>query len=132
MSINKKNFIHYYRVSVSKGLNTDFNTRELILRKFYKEVYQTCKHCHCTLEIIKAFKEHKTVCDICINLLNNEDKINPKIHIIGTENQKYRVFSNFHRGFLEHTFRHENITNKRSKSNQEIINSHLNVCNSFI
>ena len=101
MSINKKSFTLYCRVSVSEGLNIELETSELMLEKFNKEVYQGCKHCHCTLEIIKAFKEDKTVCDMCINLLKNEDKDNPKIHIIWTENQKYRVFSNLHRLFLE-------------------------------
>ena len=86
MSINKKSFIHYCRVSVSEGLNIELETSELMLEKFNKEVYQGCKHCHCTLEIIKAFKEDKTVCNMCINLLKNEDKDNPKIHIIWTEN----------------------------------------------
>ena len=53
-----------------------------MLQKFIKEVYQRGRHCHCTLEMIKAFKENKTVCDMCINLLKNEDKDNSKIHII--------------------------------------------------
>ena len=109
MSINKKSFIHYCRVSVSEGLNIELETSELMLEIFNKEVYQGCKHCHCTLETIKAFKEDKTVCDMCINLLKNEDKDNPKIHIVWTENQKYRVFSNFHCSFLERVFRNENI-----------------------
>ena len=66
------------------------------------------------------------------NLLKNEDKINPKIHIIWTENQKYRAFSNFRRGFLERAFRYENIKSKCGKISHETINNHLNVCNSFV
>ena len=132
MSINKKSFTHYCRVSVSEGLNIELETSELMLEKFNKEVYQGCKHCHCTLEIIKAFKEDKTVCNMCINLLKNEDKDNPKIHIIWTENQKYRVFSNLHRLFLERVFRNENIKSKCGKISREIIDNHLNACNSFM
>ena len=70
MSINK-GFIHYCCVSVSKGFNTELEDSELMLQNFNKEVYQRCKHCHCTLEIIKAFKEDKTVYNMCINLLKN-------------------------------------------------------------
>ena len=42
-----------------------------------------------------------------MSLSDKEDKDNPKIHIIWTENQKYRVFSNFYRSFLERIFRYE-------------------------
>ena len=90
-------------------MNIELEIIELKLEKSNKEIYQRCKHCHCTLEIIKVFKEDKTVSDMCINLLKNEDKDNPKIHIIWTENQKYTVFSNFHCLFLERIFRNENI-----------------------
>ena len=114
-------------------MNIELETSELMLEKFDKEVYQRCKHCHCTLEIIKTFKEDKTVCDMCINLFKNEDKdSNPKIHIIWTENQKYRIFSNFHRSFLEHIIRNEKIKSKCVKSSHEIIYNCLNACNSFI
>ena len=132
MSINKKGFIHYCCVSVSEDLNIELETSELMLQKFNKEVYQRGKDCHCTLEIIKAFKENKTVCDMCINLLKNEDKDNSKIHIIWTENQKYRVFSNFYRSFLDRLFRNENIKSKCATINHEIIDNHLNACNSFM
>ena len=46
MSINKKSFIHYCRVSVREGLNIELETSELMLEIFNKEVYQGCKHCH--------------------------------------------------------------------------------------
>ena len=72
------------------------------------------------------------VCNMCINPLKNEDKDNPKIHIIWTKNQMYRVFSNFHCSFLERIFRNENIKSKCSKTSHEIIDNHLNACNSFI
>ena len=102
-----------------------------MLEKINKEVYQRCKHCDCTIEIIKAFKEDKTVCDMCINLLKNEHKDNPKIHIIWTENQKYRVFK-FSYSFLDRIFRYENLKSKCRKISCETIDNHLNVCNSFI
>ena len=33
--------------------------------------------------------------NICFKLLQNEDKINPQIHVIWSENKKYRVFTNY-------------------------------------
>ena len=62
---------------------------------------------------------------MCLKLYLNEDKINPQIHIIWTENQKYRVFTNFHRSFLDRIFRYENIKEKYGEKSQEIINFHL-------
>ena len=49
-----------------------------------------------------------------------------------TENQKYRVFSNFHHSFLDRLFRNENIKSKCGKINHEIIDNHLNAYNSII
>ena len=57
-------------------------------------------------------------------LLESEDQINPRIHIIWTENQKHRVFSNFSRAFLDCIFRHESIKNKCVKINNETIDNH--------
>ena len=54
--------------------------------------------------------------------LENEDQGNPRIQIIWTENQKYRVFSNFYRAFLGH----ESIKNKCGKINNETIDKHIN------
>ena len=99
MSLNKKYFIYYCRISVKEGLYTDLKTTELMLGSYDKEVYQKCKYCHCVIEIKKSFKENAFICNMCFKLLQNQDKINPQIHIIWTENQKYRVFTNFHRSF---------------------------------
>ena len=40
MSLNKKYFIYYCRVSVSEGLNTELPTIQLMLEKYDKGVYQ--------------------------------------------------------------------------------------------
>ena len=40
MSLNKKYFIYYFRVSVSEGLNTELPTIQLMLEKYDKGVYQ--------------------------------------------------------------------------------------------
>ena len=126
MSSNKKYFIYYSRVSVKEGLCTDFDTSELILGKYDKEVYQRCKYCHCVIEIKKAFKEDASICNMYFKLLQNQDKINPQIHIIWTESQKYRVFTNFHCSFLDNLFRKENIKDKSGEISQETIEIDLN------
>ena len=101
-------------------------TSELMLEKYDKEVYQSCQYCHQVIEIKEGFKENALNCNICFKLLQNEDKINPQIHIIWTENQKYRVFTNFHRSFVDRIFRYENIKEKYSEVSRETINFHLN------
>ena len=73
-----------------------------------KEVYRRCRYCCCVIEIEKGFKKYSSVCNMCFKLIQNQDEINPQIHIIWTENQKYRVFTNFHRSFLDNMFRIEN------------------------
>ena len=66
------------------------------------------------------------ICKMCFKLLLNEDKIYPQIHIIWTENRKYRVFTNFHPSVLDHIFRYENIKEKYGEISQESFNFHLN------
>ena len=63
---------------------------------------------------------------MCFKLLLNEDKINPQIHVIWTENQKYRVFTNFYGSFVDRIFRYENIKEKYGELSQENIDIHLN------
>ena len=60
---------------------------------------------------------------MCFKLLQNVDKINPQIHVIWTENQKYRAFTNFHR-----IIRYEKIKDKYGEISQEIIDIRLNAC----
>ena len=53
-------------------------------------------------------------------------KINQKIHVIWTENQKYRVFTNFYCSFVDCILRYENIKEKYSELSRENIDIHLN------
>ena len=87
---------------------------------------------YCVIEIKKAFKEEEDAYKKFLELLKNEDRINPQIYIIWTNNQKYRVFINFHRSFVDRVFRHENIKNKFGKIAHKVIDNHLNACDSFI
>ena len=131
MSLNKKYFIYYYRVSVSKGLNTELPSSQLMFEKYDKKVFQKCKFCHCVIEIKKAFTEEGDTCNFCLKLLKNKDKDNLEIYIIWTNNQKYRVFTNFHCSFAHRISRYENIKNKFGEINQEVIDNHLNASDSL-
>ena len=56
------------------------------------------------------------------------DKINPQIHVIWTENQKYRVFTYLYRSYVDRIFRYENIKDKFGEISQEVIDICLNGC----
>ena len=103
MSLNKKYFIYYCRVSVSEGLNTELPTIQLMLEKYDKGVYQKCRYCCCVIEIKKAFNEEKDTCNMCMKLLKNQDRINPKIYIIWIDNQKgfYKLSSFICRSYIQ-------------------------------
>ena len=126
MPSNKKSFIYYCHISVKEGLNTDFKTSELMLGKYDKEVYQKCQYCHQVIKIKKSFKENAFLSNKCFKLLQNVYKINPQIHVIWTENQKCRVFTNFRRSYVDRTFSYENIENKYGQISQETVDIHLN------
>ena len=121
MPLNKKYFIYYSCVSVKQGLNIESNTSELMLDKSNKEVYERCRYCCCVTEIKKDLTENSFVCDACFKLLQNQYRIIPQVYIIWTENQKCRVFTNFHRSFLDNIFRMENIKSKCGEILQETI-----------
>ena len=84
------------------------------------------------LKLEKAFTQEVNTCNYCSELLATEDKDNLKILIIWTENKKYRVFANLHRSLVDRIFRYEKIKNKSGKISQEIIQNHVNACDSFI
>ena len=127
MSLNKEYFTYYCRISVKEGLNTDLKTSELMLGKYERslkkfiEVCQKCKYCHQVIEIKKGFKKDASICNMCFKLLQNADKINPQIHAIWIENQKYRVFTDFHCSYVDRIFRYENIKDKSVEISQRSI-----------
>ena len=126
MSSSKKYYIYYHRVSIQEGLNIELNTSELMLGNYDKEIYQKCKYCHCVIEIKKSFKENVFICNVCFKLLQYHDKSNPQIHIVWTENQKYRVFFNLYRFSLDKLFRKVNIRDKCGEISEETIAVYLN------
>ena len=88
MSKNRKGFTHYCRVSVNDGFNTDLSTSDLLLENLIKKYFKTVVFGIAQLKLKKLLLK-KDVCDYCMALLENEDQINPRIHINWTENQKY-------------------------------------------
>ena len=129
MPLSKKYFIYYCLICIKEGLNTDLKTSELMLCKYDKELYRSCRHHRsCVIEIKKAFKKHEFICNMCFKPLQNQDRINPQIHIIWTENQQYRVFASFHRSFVNRVLRYENIKDKFGEIPQEVIDNNLNAC----
>ena len=50
------------------------------------------------------------------------------IKLILKKNQKYRVFTNLYRSYVDRIFRHENIKDKFGKISQEVIHICLNAC----
>ena len=134
MSLNKEYFTYYYRISVKEGFNTDLKTSELMLGKYerslkkFREIYQKCKYCHQVIEIKKGFKEDASICNMCFKLLRNADKINPQTHVIWIENQKCRIFTDFHCSYVDRIFRYENIKDKSVEISQEVLDTHFNAC----
>ena len=126
MPSNKEYFIYYWCISVKEGLNADLKTSELMLGKYDKDVYQKCQYCHQVIETKKGFKENAFICNMSFKLLQNVDKINPQIHVIWTENQKYRFFTNFHCSYVDRIFTYENIKDKYGEISQETIDINLN------
>ena len=78
---NKKSFLYYLRLSVSEGLNTKSKTSQLCLERFDKDIYKKCRQCRQVLQLKKFLKDDDT-CDVCFELLQKEDKINPFMYII--------------------------------------------------
>ena len=93
-----------------------------MLGQYNKEVYRECHHCKCVIEIEKEF-----ICNMCLKRLDKNDETSSRIHIIWTENLKFRVFSNLHRCYLlDKIFRNENIKDKIGEISKETIAMHLN------
>ena len=123
---NKKSFLYYSRLSLSEGLNTESKTSQLCLERFDKDIYKKCRQCHQVFAIKKDFKKDDDTCNVCFELLQKEDKINPFMQIIWKDNAKYRVFTDLHRSYTDHIFRREPIRGKSGKISNEKLYNYLN------
>ena len=82
-----KYFVQYHRVSVSEGTDTETDV-PFIAAEVNSDISQRYKKCQVLLYIIKAFKKHEKICNICYDLLNNKRE-SGSIQIVWTENQKF-------------------------------------------
>ena len=114
------------RVSVSEGQSTEYKISELCLERFDKELNKKCRNCHQVFEIQKNFKNDDDSCDMCFELLQKEDKLDPPIYIMWKENIKYRVFTNLLCSYADKIFRHEPIRSKNGSISNEKIDIYLN------
>ena len=80
-------------------MNTELKTSELCLERLDKELHKKCRKCHQAFEIKEIFKNDDDSCDVCFELLQKEDELNPSIYIIWKDNAKlsfYRLASFIH------------------------------------
>ena len=56
------------------------------------------------------------------------DKTNQHIYVVWTENQKYRVFTDFHCSYVDRIFRYEKMIDKSVEISQEVIDIQLHAC----
>ena len=113
-------------MSVSEGLNTESEILQLCLERFDKGIYKKCGHCHQVFAIKKIFEKDNEACNVCFELLQKEDKINPFIYILWKDKAKYRVFTDLHRSYVDHIFRCKPIRGKIGKISNEKIEIYLN------
>ena len=60
MSKNKKGFIHYCRVSLNEGLNTDLSTSDLLLDEFDKKYFKNAVFVIAQLKLKMLLLKKKT------------------------------------------------------------------------
>ena len=93
-----------------------------MIKSLIKNVETAIKY----LKFKKKIKNDDDSCDMCFELLQKEDKLNPSIYIMWKENTKYRVFRDLHRSYADKIFRHEPIRSKNGSISNEKIDIYLN------
>ena len=66
-----RHFVHYPRVSVSEGIDTE-TYKPHIDTNINPKISQRCKKCWVLFYIDKNFKKHTSICHICYNMLDDE------------------------------------------------------------
>ena len=95
MPLHKKYFIHYYRVSVSEGLNTELSTSDLMLEKFDKEVFQRCGFVIVQLKLRKLLLKKKTFAIIACHFWKTKTKITQKFTSFGQKIKNIEFLQTF-------------------------------------
>ena len=92
----KKSYIYHWRISVQECLDTETNEIQMNLNCFDKNIFKKSPHCHQVFIIKKIFQIHKDTCNACIKLLEKDNRISPKNHVLWKDNARYRVLSDLH------------------------------------
>ena len=101
---DRKSFLHYSRLSVSEGLNTETDQLEINLEQFDKDIFIKCSYCHQVFAIKKSFEKDEKTCNVCVELLEKKVKISPKIYMLWRNNTTYIVFTDLHLIMLNEFF----------------------------
>ena len=126
----KKSYIYYWCISIQERLDTETNEIQMNLDCFDKNILKKCPHCHQFFIIKNFFQIDEDTCNACIKLLEKDNRISPKNHVLWKDNARYRVLSDLHHSHVDYIFCREKIigkTGEMSKDNLEIyLNSLLN------
>ena len=79
---DRKSFLHYSRLGVSEGLNTETDELEMNLGQVNKDIFKKCLYCQQAFAIKKIFERDEKTCNVCVGLLGKEVKISPKIYVL--------------------------------------------------
>ena len=123
----KKSYLHYSRLTIQEGLDTETNELQMHLGQFDKDILKKRGHCRQVFTIKKKFKIDEDACNAFVKLLEKDTKINPQIHVLWKDNVKYRVLSDLHRSYIDYIFCRERKTAKSKKVSDENLDIHLNV-----
>ena len=123
---DQKSFLHYSRLGVSEGLNTETDKLEMNLDQFNKDIFKECSYCQQVFAIKKFFERDKKICNVCVGLLEKEVKISPKIYMFWRNNTTYRVFKNLVHNYAERIFHREPIIDKSGQISREKVDIYLN------
>ena len=122
---NRKSFLYYSRLTVSEGSDTETNELQMNLERFGKDIFKKCTYCHQVFAIKKKFEKDNKTCNACVQLLEKEVKISPKIYIFWKNNADHRIFTDLHRNYAENIFFREPIIGKNGKISSEKLDIHL-------
>ena len=89
-----RHFVHYHRVSVREGIDTE-TYLPLMSADIKSETSKRCKNCCILFYINKNFEKHGSICDIYYDMLD-DDSDSGGLHIVWTENKKFRIFTNIY------------------------------------
>ena len=123
---NRKSFLYYSRLSVSEGSDTETNELQMNLERFDKDIFKKCTYCHQVFAIKKKFEKDNKTCNACVQLLEKEVKISPKIYIFRKNNANYSVLIDLHCNCTENIFIREPIIGKNGNISSKKLNIHLN------